>query len=48
MGPILTAASVHIDATIPNFLTQEYSKGDESEQNKVFKNSLKNNDGGIS
>ena len=30
LGPVLTAASVHLDASIPNFVTQEYSKGDES------------------
>jgi galactonate dehydratase len=47
LGPILTAASVHIDATIPNFITQEYHKVDESEQNKVFKNSLKRKGGYI-
>lgn len=29
LGPILTAASVHLDVSIPNFVVQEYSKGDE-------------------
>jgi galactonate dehydratase len=37
LGPLLTAASVHLDATIPNFITQEYTKGDESEANAVYK-----------
>ena len=36
LGPLVTAASVHLDASIPNFITQEYSKGDESESNTVF------------
>jgi galactonate dehydratase len=30
LGPLLTAASVHLDVAIPNFLTQEYQLGDES------------------
>jgi len=30
LGPVLTAASVHLDASIPNFVVQEYSKGDEA------------------
>ena len=29
LGPILTAASVHVDTSIPNFTVQEYSKVDE-------------------
>ncbi|MEM6899338.1 MAG: mandelate racemase/muconate lactonizing enzyme family protein [Pseudomonadota bacterium] len=29
LGPLLTAASVHIDAAIPNFLVQEYLLSDE-------------------
>src|SRR5437867_1617159 len=29
LGPILTAASVHLDVSIPNFVVQEYSKIDE-------------------
>ena len=37
LGPLITAASLHLDATIPNFITQEYSKGDESEANTVFR-----------
>jgi len=41
LGPILTAASVHIDACIPNFITQEYSLDDESEKNNYLISSLK-------
>ncbi len=37
LGPLITAASVHLDATIPNFVTQEYSRGDESEANVVYR-----------
>jgi galactonate dehydratase len=29
LGPLLTAASVHLDVAIPNFLTQEYAMVDE-------------------
>lgn len=29
LGPVLTAACVHLDASIPNFVTQEYSTIDE-------------------
>jgi galactonate dehydratase len=29
LGPLLTAASVHLDVSIPNFVVQEYSKVDE-------------------
>lgn len=31
LGPVLTAASVHLDVAIPNFLVQEYSKVDEQQ-----------------
>lgn len=30
LGPVLTAASVHLDVSIPNFVVQEYTKRDES------------------
>ena len=42
LGPLLTAASVHLDVTIPNFLTQEYQLQDESPQpaDAVFRTSL--------
>jgi galactonate dehydratase len=29
LGPVLTAASVHLDVAVPNFVVQEYSKLDE-------------------
>ena len=47
LGPILTAASVHIDVSIPNFITQEYSLGDESEKNDYLISSLKREGGYI-
>ena len=47
LGPVLTAASVHIDASIPNFLTQEFSLGDESEKNNYLISSLKRDGGYI-
>ena len=37
LGPLITAASIHLDATIPNFITQEYTKADESEANAVYR-----------
>ena len=30
LGPLLTAASIHLDVAIPNFITQEYLQLDES------------------
>ena len=36
LGPLITAASLHFDASIPNFITQEYSKGDEAPHNAVY------------
>jgi len=47
LGPVLTAASVHIDASIPNFITQEFSLGDESEKNNYLISSLKRDGGYI-
>jgi len=47
LGPILTAASVQLDVSIPNFVVQEYSKGDESPKNRVYKNSVKRKGGFI-
>ena len=40
LGPVLTAASVHLDASIPNFLVQEYSKIDESSAAAAFPGAL--------
>jgi galactonate dehydratase len=31
LGPVLTAAAVHLDVSIPNFVVQEYSKVDEQQ-----------------
>ena len=46
LGPVLTAASVHLDTCIPNFVTQEYSKYDESSESAVYRTDLKR-DGGF-
>ncbi|MDE0313989.1 MAG: mandelate racemase/muconate lactonizing enzyme family protein [Candidatus Poribacteria bacterium] len=37
LGPLITAASLHLDTSIPNFITQEYTKGDESDRFAVYK-----------
>ncbi len=37
LGPLITAASLHLDTSIPNFITQEYTKSDESEACAVYK-----------
>ena len=37
LGPLITAASLHLDTSIPNFITQEYTKADESEEFAVYK-----------
>jgi galactonate dehydratase len=47
LGPVLTAAAVQLDASIPNFVTQEYTKTDESETHAVFKSALKREGGYI-
>ncbi len=47
LGPLLTAASVHLDASIPNFITQEYTKRDETEDFAVYKSSLRREGGYI-
>jgi galactonate dehydratase len=43
LGPLLTAASVHLDVSIPNFLTQEYLQLDESPRapDAIFKTAVK-------
>jgi len=46
LGPILTAASVHVVTSIPNLTTQEYSKVDE-EQAVAFPGTLKREGGYI-
>lgn len=47
LGALLTAASVHLDVTIPNFLTQEYQLQDESPRpaDAVFRTSLEREGG---
>ena len=45
LGPLISAASYHLDTCIPNFVTQEYTKRDESEEHAVFKSSWQR-DGG--
>ncbi len=47
LGPVLTAAAVQIDASIPNFVTQEYTKRDEDEVHAVYKNTLERDGGYI-
>jgi len=47
LTPLITAASLHLDASIPNFITQEYSKGDEAPHNAVFKTSYRREGGYI-
>ena len=37
LGPVITAASLHVDTSIPNFITQEYSCNDEGEHIAVYK-----------
>jgi galactonate dehydratase len=45
LGPVLTAASVHLDVSIPNFVTQEYSKRDEGPESAGFPGTLKREGG---
>lgn len=46
LGPVLTAASVHLVASIPNFVTQEYSLIDENDDAKrAYKSTLKREGG---
>jgi galactonate dehydratase len=49
LGPLLTAASVHLDVSIPNFVTQEYLKLDESPRapDAVFRTVLRREGGYI-
>ena len=44
LGPVLTAAAVHLDVAIPNFVVQEYSKVDE-QQAPAFPGTLKREGG---
>lgn len=46
LGPVLTAASVHLDASIPNFVVQEYSVAvDEGPESAAFTTAIRR-DGG--
>ena len=47
LGPVLTAAAVQLDASIPNFVTQEYTKTDETETHAVFRSALRREGGYI-
>lgn len=47
LGPLITAASLHLDASIPNFITQEYTKADESDAFAVYKVSYQREGGYI-
>ncbi len=45
LGPALTAAAVHLDATIPNFVVQEYSLIDESPELACFTTAVRRQGG---
>ncbi len=45
LGPITTSAAIQVDASIPNFVTQEYSPRDEHPANAVFINHHKREGG---
>src|SRR6266542_2082646 len=47
LSPLLTAASVHFDVSIPNFVTQEYSKADEGPVAAAFPGALQREGGYI-
>lgn len=47
LGPVLTAAACNIDTSIPNFLTQEYTKLDEEPVNSMFSTAWKREGGFI-
>ena len=47
LTPLITAASVHLDTSIPNFVTQEYSMGDESEASKMYRTNIRREGGYI-
>ena len=47
LGPLTTAASLHLDASIPNFITQEYTKGDEAPHNAIYQCAYKREGGYI-
>jgi galactonate dehydratase len=41
LGPLLTAASVHLDAAIPNFVVQEYTLLDETPSLSFFQTAVR-------
>jgi galactonate dehydratase len=45
LGPVLTAAAVHLDTTIPNFVVQEFARTDESNKWSGFRGVLKRQGG---
>ncbi len=45
LGPVLTAAAVHLDATIPNFVVQEYTLLDESPELACFTTAIRREGG---
>ena len=45
LGPVLTAASAHLDVAIPNFLVQEYTRADETLWAAAFPGTLKRTGG---
>ncbi|MGA0274591.1 MAG: mandelate racemase/muconate lactonizing enzyme family protein [Dehalococcoidia bacterium] len=47
LGPVLTAAACNIDTSIPNFVTQEYSKVDEAPVNSMYMTAWKREGGYI-
>jgi galactonate dehydratase len=45
LGPVLTAASVHLDVAIPNFVVQEYCESDEGPMAAMFPGTLRREGG---
>lgn len=45
LGPVLTAAAVHLDTSIPNFVVQEYTVADESSKWSGFEGVLRREGG---
>src|SRR5581483_6404014 len=45
LGPVLTAAAVHLDTSIPNFVVQEYTQADESSKWSAFEGVLRREGG---
>ena len=45
LGPVLTAAAVHLDTAIPNFVVQEYARTDETDRWSGFEGVLQRQGG---